>query len=132
MPKIGQLRFSYPTGYHSSAMNAARALRAARHRAGLSQSALARSAGTSQATVSAYETAAKHPSVATLDRLLSVAGSRLTVSPAARPVAHVAPERHARTARALADVLSLADALPTRYERRLRFPRLPPASRPRR
>jgi uncharacterized protein len=113
-------------------MNAARALRAARHRARLSQSALARSAGTSQATVSAYETAVKHPSVATLDRLLAAAGSRLTIAPAATPVSHVAPERHARTARALADVLSLADALPTRYEPHLGFPRLPAASPPRR
>jgi len=131
-PPIGELLPYIRPDIIPVAMNTARVLRAARHRACLSQSALARSAGTSQATVSAYETAVKHPSVATLDRLLAAAGSRLTIAPAATPFSHVAPERHAWTARALADVLSLADALPTRYEPRLRFPRLPVASRPRR
>jgi transcriptional regulator with XRE-family HTH domain len=106
-------------------MDAARALRAARRRAGLSQSALAERAGTSQASVSAYENAGKSPSVATLDRLLAAAGSRLTVAPAAVLLASVTPTRHAQTARALADVLTLAEALPTRHEPGLRFPRLP-------
>ncbi|MDQ3092603.1 MAG: helix-turn-helix transcriptional regulator, partial [Actinomycetota bacterium] len=60
-------------------MDAARRLREARRLAGLSQAELARRAGTSQATVSAYESARKQPSVTTLSRLLAAAGARLTV-----------------------------------------------------
>ena len=57
---------------------AARLLREARRRAGLSQAALARRAGTSQPTLSAYERGLKDPSAATLDRLLAAAGTALT------------------------------------------------------
>ena len=70
-------------------MDAASAIRAARRRAGLTQGALAARAGTSQATVSAYESGRKQPSVATLDRLLAAAGSRLPVEPAERPLVAV-------------------------------------------
>ncbi|HVL98266.1 MAG TPA: helix-turn-helix transcriptional regulator [Egibacteraceae bacterium] len=57
---------------------AARLLRSARRRAGLSQHALARRAGTSQPTLSAYERGEKGPSVETLTRLLAAAGTTLT------------------------------------------------------
>ncbi len=57
---------------------AAGLLREARRRAGLSQAALARRAGTSQPTVSAYERGLKDPSAATLARLLAAAGTALT------------------------------------------------------
>lgn len=57
---------------------AARLLREARRRAGLSQADLARRAGTSQPTVSAYERGHKDPSAATLARLLAVTGTTLT------------------------------------------------------
>lgn len=52
-------------------------LRKQRELAGLSQDALARTAGTSQATISAYETGRKVPSSATLSRLIKACGATL-------------------------------------------------------
>lgn len=95
-------------------MNAARAIREAREQAGLPQAALAARAGTSQATLSAYENGRKEPTVATLARLLEAAGAQLRVD--------TALERRART---FSRVLDLAAALPTRHEPTLRYPRLP-------
>lgn len=113
-------------------MDVARALRDARRRAGLSQAGLAAGAGTSQATISAYESAAKQPTIDTLERLLAAAGSRLTVAPETPDVRQPTAVQHARAARTLVDVLTLADALPTRHQRELQFPRLgPPATEPR-
>ena len=105
-------------------MDVAAALRAARRRAELTQAELAARAGTSQATVSAYESGRKQPSLATTARLLAATGSRLTVEPAERPVVHVAEDRLARAGRSLVEVLGLAEALPTRHEHTLHFPRL--------
>lgn len=105
-------------------MQAAHLLGDARRRAGISQRELAERAGTSQATVSAYETGRKAPSVETLSRLLAAMGSRLAVEPAAgAPVAPTTAELR-RAGRVLADVLELAEALPTRHDRELRYPRL--------
>jgi transcriptional regulator with XRE-family HTH domain len=56
---------------------AARLLQQARLRAGLSQAELARRAGTSQPTLSAYERGVKDPAVTTLARLLAVTGTTL-------------------------------------------------------
>jgi transcriptional regulator with XRE-family HTH domain len=99
-------------------------LRDARRQAGLSQAELARRAETSQATVSAYESGRKSPSVATLDRLLAATGTRLAVEPRrSRPVEPSAKEL-SRRARTLLAVLELAEALPTRHEPALRYPRL--------
>lgn len=106
-------------------MDAARLLQSARRRAGLSQTALAERCGTSQATISAYENGRKVPSVETLSRLLAACGSRLTIEPGSVATSEPSRARHARTARALADVMALADALPSRHEPRLRYPRLP-------
>lgn len=63
---------------------AARLLKEARLRGGLSQAELARRAGTSQPAVSAYEQGHKDPSAATLARLLAATGTSLatTVGPA--------------------------------------------------
>ena len=105
-------------------MDAASALRSARRRAGLSQTALAARAGTSQATISAYERGTKAPSLATLDRLLAASGSRLVVEEAAVPVVVPSADQLTRSALILADVIGLAEALPARHERELRFPRL--------
>jgi transcriptional regulator with XRE-family HTH domain len=105
-------------------MDAASAIRAARRRAGLTQLALATMAGTSQATVSAYESGRKQPSLPTLSRLLAAAGSRLAVEPAERPVIEVSERQLAKAGRGLIEVLELAEALPTRHHRRLRFPGL--------
>ncbi len=101
-------------------------LRQARHQAGLTQAALAERAGTSQATVSAYESGRKQPSIATLDRLLAAAGARLTVENGRRPVVVPSRAQRERAGRALVDVLALAAALPVRHERRLRYPPLAP------
>lgn len=105
-------------------MEAGVALRGARVAAGLSQSQLAKRVGTSQATISAYENGSKQPSVATLSRLLAASGSRLTVARARQPVVEPSARQLKRTARALADVLALAEALPVRHRRELRYPRL--------
>jgi uncharacterized protein len=111
-------------------MNAGTALREARRRAGLTQAALAGRAGTSQATISAYEAGRKDPSVETFSRLLAATGSRLTVQSAAPAVVQPSSAQLARNGRALLEVLALAEALPTRHEPALRYPRLsPPAER---
>src|SRR5215213_1413288 len=96
-------------------MDAGVALRDARIGAGMSQAALAELVGTSQATISAYENGTKQPSVATLSRLLAATGARLTVAPATQPVREPSPRELKRAARALADVLALAEALPVRH-----------------
>lgn len=97
-------------------------LRAARRRAGLSQAALAELTCTSQATISAYESGRKQPSVDTLSRLLGAMDQRLTVEPGR--VSEPSRDQLRRKARVLADVLALAEALPARPERTLRYPRL--------
>jgi transcriptional regulator with XRE-family HTH domain len=108
-------------------MDAGAALREARRRAGLTQAALAQRAGTSQATMSAYERGSKEPSLETLQRLLGAAGARLAIEPATTPTIRPARDRLERAGRGLVDVLLLAEALPTRHDPNLRFPRLPGA-----
>jgi transcriptional regulator with XRE-family HTH domain len=61
-------------------MNAARALRFARRRAGLSQTELARRAGVAPQLVNRIERAQRVPRVDTLDRLLAAAGATLAVA----------------------------------------------------
>ena len=97
-------------------------LRDARERAGLTQAALAERVGTSQATISAYESGHKQPSVDTLARLLAATGRRLAVEPGHRY--EPSREQHRHAARVLAEVLALAEALPYRPQPVLRFPRL--------
>lgn len=99
-------------------------LREARGAASLTQAALAARTGTSQATISAYESGSKRPSVATLSRLLAASGARLTVQRARACVAEPSVADHARVARQLVEVIALAEALPVRHEPELRFPRL--------
>lgn len=102
-------------------------LKAARERVGMTQVELARRAATSQATISAYESGYKRPSVDTLARLLAATGSRLVVESGRQPVQWPSRAQLARSARSLSDVLGLAEALPTRHAPDLRFPRLPTA-----
>ena len=97
-------------------------LREARERAGLTQATLAERTGTSQATISAYESGRKQPSVDTLSRLLAALDCRLAVEPGRR--FEPSREHHRRTARVLADVIALAEALPARHAPALRYPRL--------
>src|SRR3954453_21688765 len=113
----------YPIRYDRS-MDVATTVRRARERAGLTQAELARRAGTSQATISAYEGGSKTPAVATLARLLAATGSRLTVEPVPAPAAEPSLAELSRRARTLLDVLELAETLPARHEPELRFPRL--------
>ena len=105
-------------------MDAAASIRTARERAGLTQSGLAARAGTSQAAISAYESGRKQPSVATLSRLLAAAGARLAVEQVEPRLRMPSPARLATNGRRLLDVLALAEALPSRHEPLLRFPRL--------
>jgi len=106
-------------------MDVPAALRQARYRAGLSQVDLALRTGTSQATISAYESGRKQPTVDTLARLLGAMGRRLSVESRSAAVKLPSEAQHARTARTLLEVLGLAEALPTRHEPALRYPRLP-------
>ena len=62
-------------------LDAAKLLERARISAGLTQEELARRAGTSRPTVSAYEHGRKSPTVATFARLLSGAGWELAAQP---------------------------------------------------
>ena len=105
-------------------MDPGASLRSARRRAGLTQAELAARAGTSQATISAYEHGRKAPSIETLGRLLAAVGARLTTVPASATVVRPSQARLARADRALVDVMLLAEALPTRHDPELRFPPL--------
>jgi transcriptional regulator with XRE-family HTH domain len=88
-------------------------LKSLRRRGGLTQAELARRAGTSQPVVSTYEHDRRDPTIGTLRKLVAAGGQRLrldiTPMPDLPPPADV--EEHARR---LLDVLSLADAIPTR------------------
>lgn len=105
-------------------MDTAATLRDARRRAGLTQAELARRAGTSQATISAYESGRKEPSVSTLGRVLAAAGSRLAAEPAGYTVVQPSQAELERRGRILHDVLDLAQTLPFRRADELRYPRL--------
>jgi transcriptional regulator with XRE-family HTH domain len=107
-------------------MDVATMLRGARQRAGLTQGELARRAGTSQATISAYENATKQPSVETLARLLDATGSELAVRVREPRLPGRTAAELARAGRILLDVLGLAEALPVHHEPALRYPRLGP------
>ena len=96
-------------------------LRIARRRSGLSSRALAHRAGTSHATILAYEAGRKIPRVDTLERIIGAAGFSADVDLARRPDARDS-ERIAK-GRELADVLELAAQFPARHARRLRYPR---------
>ena len=102
-------------------MNAGQAIRAARRRAGLSSRALAHRAGTSHATLLAYESGRKTPRVDTLARIIRAAGFEPVVELAARPDG--SDDERAAKGRELLDVLELAAQFPTRHDRRLRYPR---------
>jgi transcriptional regulator with XRE-family HTH domain len=99
-------------------MSAATTLRAARRRAGLSLRALAERAGTSHATLAAYESGAKIPRVDTLMRILGAAGFAVDLELTARPEGD---DRAAR-GRELVEVLELAARFPARHDPALPYP----------
>ena len=100
-------------------MDGAGVARRARERAGLSLRELGRLAGTSHSTLSAYESGAKVPTVATLARIVRAAGFALDLelSPTA-----VGADRAAR-GRELVEVLELAGLFPARHDPQLGRPR---------
>jgi transcriptional regulator with XRE-family HTH domain len=74
-------RIRYPIGYAGGVTDAAELLERVRVSSGLTQEELARRAGTSRPTLSAYEHGRKSPTVATFARLLSGAGWELAAEP---------------------------------------------------
>jgi transcriptional regulator with XRE-family HTH domain len=104
-------------------VDAARTLRRARLAAGLSLRALAERAGTSHATLSAYETGRAVPRIYTLDRILRAAGYAADIGVARRPDATEA-ERRAK-GEELRQAIELAEMFPARLSRSICFPRFP-------
>jgi transcriptional regulator with XRE-family HTH domain len=104
-------------------MDAGRTLRRARVRAGLSLRALAERAGTSHATLAAYEAGRAVPRVDALDRILRAAGYATDIDLVGRPDATDA-ERAAK-GEELRRAIDLAAMYPARHAKRLRFPRFP-------
>jgi transcriptional regulator with XRE-family HTH domain len=113
----------YPIGY-DPAMDIAFEIEAARRRARLTQAELAERAGTSQATVSAYEAGRKTPSAETFARLLAACGARLAVHQARSAVRSPPLRERERRGQILAEVIELAEVLPARHSRQLRLPPL--------
>ena len=105
-------------------MDPATLLRRARRRRALSQSDLARRAGTSQPVVSAYENGHRDPSTATLRRLLAAAGERLVLDLAVPGSDLPPPADPAEHGARLVDVLLLADAVPHRVRPPEPMPRM--------
>lgn len=96
----------------------ARSLRESRARAGLSLRELARRAGTSHATLSAYEQARKSPAVTTYFRILEACGLAIDVETSPRIREHRGLDRGEE----LAQVLELAEAFPARHSRIMTYP----------
>ena len=71
------------------AMTTAMLIYEARTRAGLTQQALARAAGTSQPTIARYESGRAEPRVDTLNRILSACGRRLDTAEASARHEHI-------------------------------------------
>jgi uncharacterized protein len=89
-----------------------------RRRSGLRSAELARRAGLSRSVVSAYEHGRRQPGVDALARLAAAGGLQLRLGPAPPPV------NPQRAARILAQVLDLAEALPSRRRGPLEYPSL--------
>ena len=101
----------YPIEYHSR-MDAAQVLIDARRRSALSLRALAERAGTSHATLSAYESGRKTPTVTTLSRIVRAAGFELDPHLAVRQRSTLVGESRGDE---LAAVIELAEAFPARH-----------------
>lgn len=92
-------------------MDAARILKTVRARAGLTLRELAKRAGTSDATLSAYESGRVQPRLSTLSRIVEAAGWRLSADLTSAPVRDA---RRASAGEELWQVMELAQALPQR------------------
>jgi transcriptional regulator with XRE-family HTH domain len=98
----------------------ARHLRDARLAAGLSLRELAARAGTSHATLLAYEQGKKMPSAATFIRILEAAGFAVDIELSRRIRVRDGIER----GRELEDVLDLAAQFPARYRKTIAYPKI--------
>jgi transcriptional regulator with XRE-family HTH domain len=106
-------------------MDPAVLIKTVRRRRGLTQADLARRAGTSQPVISAYERGHRDPTYSTLRKLVEAGGERLQLDAALPPADLPPPADVHEHARRLLDVLSLADAIPSRRRSPvLRAPRL--------
>lgn len=92
-------------------------LQEARRRSGLSRRRLAQLGGTSASTLSAYESGASVPTVATLERLLKAAGFEVEAN--LRPVPSTDERELTEKIEAL---FSFVNALPRRRRASLRYP----------
>ena len=98
-------------------------MRGARTRSGLGLRAVARRAGTSHATLSAYEKNQKVPSISTFLRILEACSYSIDIT--LRPRVR---ERHGMPrGEELAQVLELAEQFPARSSKTLDFPIFKPA-----
>jgi transcriptional regulator with XRE-family HTH domain len=100
-------------------MTAAQTISEIRRRSGLGLRELARRAGTSHATLHAYESGAKEPRLETIARLADAAGFTLEVALAPRPDAGAG---RVDKGRELAEALTLAAAFPARHRPTLGLP----------
>jgi len=98
-------------------VDAAVLLQEARRRSGLSRRGLARRGGTSASTLSAYESGASVPSVATLERLLRAAGFEADVSLRPAP-----PDDERELTAKIEALFAFVDALPRRERAPLTLP----------
>ena len=100
--------------------NAARWLSLARARAGLSLRALAQRAGTSHATLAAYEQGRKEPGTATFFRILNATDHAVDLDLAPR----IRQRNNLDRGEELLAALTLAAQFPARLDRTLEAPRL--------
>jgi len=98
-------------------MDAAVLLQEARRRSGLSRRKLAQRGGTSPSTLSAYESGASVPSVATLERLLRAAGFETEVN-----LRRVPLNDERELTEKIEALFSFVDALPRRQRGALDYP----------
>lgn len=95
-------------------MNVGHLLQEVRRRHGLTQAELATRAGTSQPVISAYEHGRRNPTLTTLRKLVEAGGERLHIDAQTTFSGPPPCEDLREHARRLADVLTLADAVPIR------------------
>ena len=101
-------------------MDSAALIRRARTGAGLSLRRLAELAGTSHATIAAYEAGRVHPSGPTVERIIRAAGFRTVTE-----LVPTGDQAGLRRSEELVQALELAAQFPARHRPELRFPRFP-------
>ena len=99
-------------------MDAAVIIRTARRQAKLSLRVLAARAGTSHATLSAYENGRVDPTTRVLERIIAASGRSLEATLLGRPPGLIPMSRGDE----LAAVLELAEQFPARHSSRLKYP----------